>query len=681
MGAASPLSHRRPIHTERFHFGAAYYPEHWEPEYLKRDAQRMREAGFNLVRLAEFSWHLLEVEEGRFDFAWLDHAISVLAEEGIDSMLCTPTAAPPRWLTRRYPQVLREDAHGRRMQHGSRQHASHFSEEFRVCSRHISEAMAQHYARNEHVLGWQTDNEFHCHFAEDHCEAAQQAFRDFLKLKYQGDLHALNHAWGTGFWAQHVDSFDDILTPRAEAPTHQNPSQVLDYQRFLSWGVTRFQQEQVEILRRANPEWWITHNGCFGSIDYRGPFTEELDFLSYDSYPFFDLDPGQRRFSHSFNLDYVRAYSGNFMVLEQQSGPGGQTGYLHDTPEPGELRRMAYASIAHGADGLLFFRWRSCRFGAEEYWCGILDHDDVPRRRYREVKQLGEELQRIAPELLGSSVHIDVAVAAVDFDAQAAHHALHHGLPGPRQAAEELHRVFHEQGFATGVVHPAEELSGISLCVIPHMPLFKAEWVPGLEAWVREGGTLVVGPRTATKDEHNQVLAETAPGCLRELCGVQVQEMGRQNRPDLRPLTLELGGEELQSDRWYEQLQVDEGVDCLARWNSRHLSGSAAISCRRLGEGRVIYSGSWLNAELMQMLIRWLQNEAGLMIPESLAPGVERVIRKHPDGRELHLYLQHGEEAAYLSLPAGMKSLIGDVDARGGIRLEASGVCVFLINF
>ncbi len=670
------MTHRRTLPLKTFLYGAAYYPEHWDAATREEDPARMRAAGFNLVRMGEFAWHLFEPVEGRFRFGWLDTEIARLADAGIHTMLCTPTAAPPAWLTHADPSVLRIDADGRTMCHGSRQHASHFSPRFRARSRAITQAMAEHYRTNPHVIGWQTDNEFHCHFAEDHGDAAQAAFRDFLRERYQGDITALNRAWGTAFWAAAYADFPEIETPRRNRPTHLNPSQVLDYQRFLSWGVTRFQREQVEILRAANPAWWVTHNGCFASIDYRGDFTRDLDFLAYDSYPFFDNDPRRRAASHAANLDHARAFSGNFMVPEQQAGPGGQTEYLHDTPEPGEMRRMALASIAHGADSLLFFRWRSCRFGAEEYWCGLIDHDNQSRRRYGEAARLGAELQRLGPALLGSSVRMDVAIAGADFDNLHAHAALHHGLPGPRQAGEAAHGFFFRRQHAVGIVHPSDDLRGIQLYLAPHLPLWKAEWIDNLRAWVEEGGVLVIGPRAGCKLENNQVTPEPLPGLVRVLTGSRVEEYGRQNRPDLRPLALRLGDTDVATSLWYEVLEPDPGTEVVATWTTRHLAGKAAMTRRKLGKGEVIHVGAWLDEPLLAALADWL--DANMRLPPGfgMPEGLEVVEREFPDGRVLGFLINHNDRPVRFELAESAVDLLGGLVHKGSVELPAQDVLV-----
>ncbi|MBM3213075.1 beta-galactosidase, partial [Candidatus Poribacteria bacterium] len=539
-----------------------------------------------------------------------DNAIERLGKNGISTVLCTPTATPPRWLTMKHPEILRVNADGIKMEHGSRQHCCHSSPIFRQYSRNITIAMAEHYKDNPNIVGWQTDNEFNCHFSECHCDACQVGFQDFLKNKY-GEISKLNKAWGTSFWSQTYSSFDEVLTPRPGKPTYVNPAHQLEYFRYLSYSVTIFQHDQVEILRKINPTWFIFHNGIFSHIDYRGLFTQDLDVLGFDSYPFFSYDSFQRRFSHAFNLDRARAWSGNFIIPEQQSGSGGQRDYFHDNPEPGEIRRMTYISIARGADSLMYFRWRTCRFGAEEYWCGILDHDNIPRRRYNEIKQIGEELTRVGPEILGTSVKVEVAVAACDIDNIDAHIPLHLGTPDPNSVAEGIHRYFYERGFAVGCVHPYDDLSGLKLYIIPHWVIIKPEWIPKLKQFAESGGILIIGARTGTRDINNNVIAETPPGLLTDLCGATIEEYGKCNDQKNRPLYIRFGNEETPAQIWYEVLQP-KTAQIIATWNGRHINGMPAITSQCIGKGQVIYIGTYMVHQLIHQIFPvWIEN-AGL---------------------------------------------------------------------
>jgi len=674
-----PPSHLRPSSMKEFLWGATYYPEHGEFATLDLDAERMRAAGMNTVRMAEFAWDLMEPEEGRYDFTLFDETIARLGAKGIRTILCTPTAAPPRWLTLKHPEILRVDARGTVQRHGSRQQASTASDLFREYSRRITRAMAEHYRDNPHVIGWQTDNEFNCHFSEDYSAGAAQAWVVYLRERFGGDIAALNRAWGTAFWAQTYARFEDVPLPARGQPTHLNPAHHLDYFRFIAWTVARFQRDQVEILRAAQPRWWITHNGLFRLIDYRGAFGRDLDVLGYDVYPMFTWDPRERGASQAWALDAARAWTGNFIIPEHQSGPGGQTDYFHDNPEPGELRRMLYTSIARGADSILLFRWRSARFGAEEYWTGILDHDNVPRRRYAEVAQVGAEFARVGPALLGTHVAIDVAVAATDFDNTHGHEALHFGLPAPDQVAAALHGHLWRAGHRVGVVHPGDTLAGVKLFIVPHFALVDPQWLPGLEAWVRDGGTLVIGARTGTKDLDNNVVTDLLPGVLRPLVGATVVEYGRQNRPGQRPLELEIGGQRVVSAEWYEQLEPADGTETWARWTTRHLAGTPAATMRPLGKGRVLYVGTYLNGAVAQAIVPELVRLAGLepALPD-LPAGVE-VTRREGAGRVLWSVINHNEAPANVRVPTG-RDLVGDRDVAGAVELPARGVMVIQVG-
>lgn len=660
-------------------WGAAYYPEQGELATLDVDAQRMRAAGMNTVRMGEFAWDVLEPEEGRFDFTVFDQAIERLGKQGIRTILCTPTAAPPRWLTVKHPEVLRIDANGVVQRHGSRQHASTCSEVYREYSRRITRAMAEYFRDNPHVIGWQTDNEFNCHFSEDFSSGAQTAWVEFLEEKFAGDISALNRAWGTAFWAQSYTRFRDVPLPARAQPTHLNPAHHLDYSRFIAWSVARFQRDQVEILRAAQPRWWITHNGLFRLIDYRGRFGRDLDVLGFDFYPMFHREHRQRPAFQAWSLDSARAWTGNFIIPEHQTGPGGQTDYLHDNPEPGDLRRMLYSSLAHGADSVLLFRWRSVRFGAEEYWSGVLEHDNVPRRRYAEVAQIGAELQRVGPALLGTHVAVDVAVAATDFDNTAGHEALHFGLPAPDQVAAELHGMLWRGGYRVGVVHPGDSLEGLKLYIIPHFALMPRDWVPRLEAWVRAGGVLVIGARSGTKDLDNNVVTDLLPGVLRPLVGATVTEYGRQNTPEQRPLELQVGDRRVVSRDWYEILEPEPGTEVWSRWASRHQAGSAAITRRPLGRGCVIYVGTYLHGQVGEALMPEFVRLAGLEAGLPGSPVGIEVVRRESEQHVLLFVINHNEEPGSIRVPKG-RDLVGDREVEGELRLPAWGVAVIQVD-
>jgi beta-galactosidase len=701
-----PLSAWRPLNIDQFLLGAAHYPEHVDESYWQRDAERMAECGFNVVRLGEFAWHIFEPREGEFDFSLFDNAINVLARSGIKTIMSTPTATPPRWLTKNYPEVLRVDGRGRPARHGSRQHADTTSPIYRAHSRRITKAMAEHYRDNPHVIGWQTDNELNTTVSETFSPAATTEFRQFLKGWY-GDISALNHAWGTDFWAQRYDNFDQIELPYHLAPSFANPSQVLDYHRFLAASTAAFQHDQVEILRATNQDWFIFHNlGQLRDIDFRGQFSTDLDFLAYDVYPFLRdemLRTGSHAQAQALMADIFRGFTGNFIVPEQQSGLGSQPGFATPVPEDGEMRRMAMSSIARGADGILFFRWRPAHFGAEIYWNGILDHDDVPRRRFHEAKRFGQDINRIKSFVLGTSVRMDVGIAGSDFDNQEAHKSYPLGLPSPQNAGAVLHDYCFRQGIACGFVHPEDDLSRLKLLFIPHWVIWKEEWSPKVEEFVRNGGTLVVGAHSGTRDVNNHVIRETPPGpTLSRLCGVTVEEFGLLTPPgglgladtierpegmltlpqrpaesSRRRYLVQIGNVTLQAAYCYEVLNVAPDTEVIGKWASRFIEGSAAITTRQVERGRAIYLGTYLTQELVITLFDQVLAEAMIepLLP-TMPEGIEVTLRESVDRRLLFVINTTADPVRLDNVPSGV-DLLEEREIQGGtLALDPYGCAV-----
>jgi len=674
MNAPLPR-HQRTSRLPKFFFGTPYYPEHWRPVDMEHDAERMAAAGMNVVRMAEFAWDLMEPRRGEFHFELFDETIARLGERGIETILCTPTATPPRWLTAGHDDWMRVDAQGRRMTHGSRQHCCTNHPEFRKESERITQAMASHFAGNPHVVGWQTDNELFCHIAECYCPACQAAFRVWLQKKY-GDIAALNRAWGTAFWALTFDSFEQIGLPYLDRPTHPNPSHHLDYFRFLSAGLTDFQHGQVEILRVGQPNWWITHNGIFDHVNH-WEFAKDLDFYGVDVYPSFILDQPRQFSWGALRNEETRAASGTFCVPEQQGGAGGQRPYLHQTPPPGQMRLWAYQSIAHGADSLLHFRWRTCRFGAEIYWNGILDHDNIPRRRYAEFAQEGQELQRIGSKILGTAEFVRAAVLT-EYDQDEAHTTMELGLPSPAQQRKLAYADLLSRHIPVGVVDASDSFDGLDLMVIPSFVLMDEDLAARLRAFVERGGVLVATARTAMRNRNNHVIDRTPPGLLAELFGATVEEFGKLNAP---LLNLEMAtGESLPVGAGYEILQP-RGAETLARWSaiadgSPHAApGEAAITLNRIGKGAAIYVGTYFSEANTAALISLLLGQCPVAPLAKADPFVEITCR-HAADRRLFFVLNHNpKEASVTGLPSGT-DLISGQSCKGKLTLPAYGVAI-----
>jgi beta-galactosidase len=385
--------------------GVCYYPEHWPETQWAEDAARMAELGLTWVRIGEFAWSRIEPEPGRFDWDWLDRSIAILGGAGLQVVLGTPTATPPRWMLDKHPDMLAVDAAGRPRGFGSRRHYCFSHRGYRAESARIVTELAQRYGRNRHVAAWQTDNEYGCHDTVlSYSDAARHAFREWLAQRYQSP-QALNRAWGNVFWSMEYASFDDIDLPNLTV-TEANPSHSMAFRRFASDKVASYNRLQTDIIRKYSDA-PIAHN-------YMGRITEfdhfatgaDLDIASWDAYPLGFLSDRlevsadhKRRFVRqgdpdfqAFHHDLYRAVGrGRWWIMEQQPGPVNWAPWNAD-PLPGMARLWAWEAFAHGAEAVCYFRWRQAPFAQEQMHAGLLRPDSAPAQAYAEAGQVAAEL-------------------------------------------------------------------------------------------------------------------------------------------------------------------------------------------------------------------------------------------------------------------------------------------------
>ncbi|MBM3187607.1 MAG: beta-galactosidase [Chloroflexi bacterium] len=664
------------------YYGTDYYPEHWPRERWELDARLMREAGINLVRLAEFAWAQLEPAEDAYEFGWLDEAIALLSRHGIATVLGTPTATPPAWLCQRYPEVMRWDRDGRRVTFGMRRQYCPTSPTYREHTRRIVAAMAERYRGNTNVIAWQLDNEFGCHDSTRcYCPACQAAFQAWARERY-GSLEALNDAWGAAFWSHVYTSWRQIPLPWSTAGV-SNPCLELDFWRFASQQTVDYAQIQVDVLRSLCPNQMITTNLMglgFRDIDYYD-LTQPLDLVSWDNYPIYqgEREPAAAALSHALMRGYKQR---PFWVMEQQAGPSGwQT--MSRAPKPGQLRLWAYQGIAHGADAIVYFRWRTCPFNTEEYWHGILDHDGRPRRRYEEIRQMGQEIARFGERLVGTSSPKRVAILFSYNDSFA--FRLQPNVAGfdYGRLLSDYYRALHDLNVPVDIVSPDAELGGYALVVAPTLHVLHADWADKLKDYVAGGGYLAVGARSGVKDLSNRVVQMPLPGLLAELCGIEVWEydpLGREGTGGIRfePRIAPIGGAECLVSMWCDILKPTS-AEVVARYTSDYYAGEPAITQNAWGKGRAVYVGVIGDGALYEALARWWLNETGVQPLLSAPPQVEAVLRQGQDASYLFV-LNHGAEHETVRLPYRGEDLVTQRLYEGEITLAPRQVLVLAVQ-
>jgi len=595
--------------------GVDYYPEHWEEERWPVDADLMAEAGITVVRMAEFAWSRLEPAEGRFEFAWLDRALDVLASRGIQAVLGTPTAAPPAWLVEKHRDILPVDELRQPREFGARLHRCLANPTFRRYSRAITAAMAAHYASHPTVIGWQTDNELTANRC--YCDHCAQAFRAWLEQRY-GSLDALNAAWGTVFWSQDYSAWSQVPLPWRTAcgAMAHNPSLLLDYDRFASDTAVAFQREQIELLREHCPNHFVTHNymGLHDSVDYYA-LAADLDFVSWDNYP-----TASAALPHDVMRGILRK---NFWVMEERCGHTGWN-QMSPAPRPGQLRVWAWQAVAHGADAVVFFRWRSCRSGTEQFWQGILNHDGQPGRRYREIAALAEELKALAPELDGTTPRNPVAILYAYDQIWALQ--IQPNAPGLsyRRFVEKYHNGFTRNGIGVDVVATDADLAGYRLVVCPPLTLLDEALAARIERYVADGGNVLLSARTGVKDERNIARAEPLPGPLARVAGAVVDEYDALGE-GTNAIEL-VTGARFKASTWCDILRED-GAEVVARYVGDYYAGRTAITRHALGKGKAWYVGTLAEPRFYLHFLRAIADELGIPRVTGLPSGIEIAAR------------------------------------------------------
>ena len=562
--------------------GVCYYPEHWPTEQWPLDAQRMRAMNIRWVRIAEFAWSRIEPCPGEFDWAWLDQAIETLHEQGLKVVLCTPTATPPKWLVDQMPDMLAVDAQGHTRGFGSRRHYCFSHAGYREQSRRITRAIGERYGNHPAVAAWQTDNEYGCHnTAISYSSAAAAGFRDWLAERY-GNVAALNQAWGTVFWSQEVRSFDEIDLPNLTV-TEANPTHRLDFQRYSSWSVARFQEVQYQLLKALSPGRPVSHNfmGFYTEFNHH-EVAEHLDIATWDSYPLgftqdFFLSAEEKvkyaRTGHpdvpAFHHDLYRGMCasvhadtpahGRWWVMEQQPGPVNWAQW-NLAPHDGMVRLWTWQAFAHGAEVVSYFRWRQAPFAQEQMHTGLNRPDFSLDQGGVEATQVGQELQALEAPLPAESMAVRNRVALVfDYDGLWMGQIQpqgkdHNGLA----LAFRLYSALRQLGLDVDIVGPHAPLSDYRLIVLP----LSAHVSPALLDRLQTGtAQLVFAPRAGSKTEHLHIPPELAPGGLQALLGLRVARVaslppGFEERGQLLEQTTTVTG-------WFEDITL-QGAQAVA---------------------------------------------------------------------------------------------------------------------
>ena len=662
------------------YLGSAWYPEHWPEPIWAEDVRLMRAAGMNVCRVGEFAWSTMEPGEGSYDFGWMERAIALLHKNGLAVVLGTPTAAPPAWLTHHHPDTLATEPSGRLAQHGNRCHFNPGSVTYLRYVRRIVEQMAKRFGQDSRVIGWQIDNEYN---RVDYSEDTGRRFQAHLKEQY-GSLDMLNSQWSTAYWSQSYTDWSEIPIPIGP----HNPGLMLAFKRFVTRVWRDYQKLQIDTIRaQALPDHWITHNfmGWFDAFDhYR--VARDLDMASWDWY----VGTGHHAYTDSGAAhDLTRGFKRkNFWVMETQPGCVNWSAN-NNVLNRGEARCMAWHAIAHGADAILYWQWRSAPGGQEQLHGSLLGADGNPRPFYKEVQQLGADFASMGEILASTQPVNDVAVlhsyaSRWSIDAQR-----HNSAFDPVDVLRRYTRPLAIANVGLDIIDPESPLDGYRLVIAPALAVMSESASASILRYVESGGTLVLSVRCGQKDSSNALLPYLQPGPLREAAGVEVEEYYALD--SAAPVTCNwdkgqpCDGE---SQIWAERLRpLSSRVKIVATYGRFNgwLDDGAAVTVNSLNgsSGKVITVGALFDEAAQRSLINWLIRLTGVkpVWPDTVE-GVEFARRLGDDGRAYLFLINHTASEKRVSLKCAgehlnARDLLTGERSKDFVQLPPYGVCVY----
>ena len=648
--------------------GAYYYPEHWDVSQWERDLKQMHELGFEFTHFAEFAWAQLEPQEGVYDFSWLDRAVALAAKYDLKVVMCTSTATPPVWLSRKYPEILLKSEDGTVQDHGARQHASFASPVYRKLAYRMIEELARHYGNDSRIIGWQLDNEPAVQF--DYNQAAEEAFREFLKEKYHHNIQELNAAWGTAFWSEVYSQFEEITLPKT-AQMFMNHHQILDYRRFAAKQTNDFLNEQCRLIKKYAKNQWVTTNYI---PDYdKGHIggSKDLDFVSYTRYMVYGDNEGIGRRGYrvgnplriAMANDFFRPVNGTYGVMELQPGQV-NWGSINPQPLPGAVRLWLWSVFAGGSDFICTYRYRQPLYGTEQYHYGIVGTDGVTvTPGGREYEQFMKEIRSLRKDYRPKEDKPETYLkrkTAILWNPEN-----YWSIDRQKQNAtwntfahvDKYYRILKSYAAPVDFISEEKDFSQYPVMIVPAYQLADKELVARWKKYVEEGGNLVLTCRTAQKDRFGRSMIDELTGNHMEFYDLLLPQ---------DPGQVKMDGKVYTWNTWGEILQPGASNEVWATYTNEFYEGKPAVTFRKLGKGSVTYIGvdssdGALERQVLDKLYSRLQIEV-----MNLPYGVTMEYRNG-----LGIVLNYSDQPYQFALPQGVKVLIGTPN------IATAGVLVF----
>ncbi|MEI6751885.1 MAG: beta-galactosidase [Paludibacter sp.] len=592
--------------AQKFYFGAAYYPEQVSQKQIEEDIILMKNAGVNTLRMGDFAWYNMQPSQNVYQFEWLKNAVNLLGKDSIQTLLCTPTAAVPKWLYDKHPEIMQITANGECKPYGKRRHACLNNPVFRKYAGAIATNLAKAFVGNRNVVGFQIDNELGAEDPYCYCEHCRNKFSKWLQVKY-GRVEKLNNVWGLTFWSERLNSFNEVWLPRKG----DNPSAFQDYQTFTSDCIIDFFNLQKDAIRNVLPKIEITHNICSSGFLYAidlYKFAKSASFLSLDNYPYtwaLENEYGNKNVTPyapamaSLALSQIRG-SNNvpFWVTEAQVGR--TAGLQRNLLQPGIVRLWSHQEFSHGANGISFFAWKTFASAHEHLIAGIIETDNIPRRKYFEIQQAGKEIKQIF-EKTGQLMPNAKAAVIRDFHCDwAFEDGRFSGDFKYMRGVYSYYSALRKLSVTTDIISPESDFSKYKLIIIPSQVVVSEEFVKNIEAAAKRGTTIVMTCMTGLRDQNIRNLGSFVDSTLLSMAGIDIEE--QHSLTSQKTADFQFNEKTFSCSLWYDIVKL-KSASPLGYYSNQFFKNKPMITINKYGFGNVMYVGTIPEQDAVQKIV------------------------------------------------------------------------------
>lgn len=634
------------IQSDKLLYGVAYYDEYMPYDRLDKDIQMMKDAGINVVRIAESTWSTEEPQDGVYDFSHIDRVLNAMHKAGISVIVGTPTYAVPTWLVKKYPDVLAETPQGQN-KYGARQNMDITNAHFRFYAERIIRKILEHIKDHPAIIGYQIDNETKSYNTSG--QNVQQLFVQYMKEKFIS-LDSINRAFGLDYWSNRINNWADFPSTQGTI----NASLGSEFSKFQRKLVTDYLAWQATIVREyKHPEQFITQNfdlewrgysyGVQPDVDHFAA-AKALDIAGIDIYhPTQDQLTGTEI---SFGGDMARSMKPgkNYLVIETEA-----QGFAQWVPYPGQFRLQAFSHLASGANMVSYWHWHSIHNSFETYWKGLLSQDFEPNPTYNEAKTIGKDFEKIGNHLVNLK---KTNITAILFSNEALTAFQWFGFGwGVNVKYNDIVRSMYDALYRMNVgvdfVDPSSNnLEDYQLLIVPALYAAPDSLLKRLNKFVKNGGHIVYTYKSGFSDQNVKVRTTHQPAIIDEACGIYYNQFTVPQNVSLKGNPYEVGVDDNEVNTWME-LITPTTAKVLAWYDHPVWGKYAAITENSYGKGLATYIGCITSKAVIEKILADAVKKARvggmdqqLYYPLITKSGVNK------NGKIIHYYFN------YSSLPA-----------------------------